>query len=88
MAADRNIEDLQSVSQHVLATTDRMHELESEKRTVEAGSPRFVELSDEIEKLAGELRAVSASESDIAAEIQGTPGLPTIEEADHAAASD
>jgi len=88
MGVDRNIEDLQAVSQHVLSTADQIQELETEKRTVEPGSPRFVELSDQIEKLAGELRAVSASESDIAAEIEGTPGLPTIEEADLAAASD
>lgn len=82
MATDRNIQDLQAVSQHVLTTTDQIQKLELEKRGVEPGSTRFMELSAQIERLAGDVRVVSASETDIAGEVAGEPGLPTIDEAD------
>ena len=82
MAVDRNIQDLQAVSQHVLTTTDQIRKLELEKRAVEPGSARFMELSDQIERLAADVRIVSAAETDIATEVAGEAKLPTIEEAD------
>ena len=82
MAIDQEMQDLQAVSQHVLTATDKIQKLELEKRSVAPGSARFIELSAEIERLADDLRVVSASETDIALEVAGDPNLPTIEQAD------
>ena len=82
MSVDQNIEDLQSVSDHVLAASDQLRKLELEKRDLEPGSKRFMELSERIESLAAEVRVVSASETDLATELAGEPDLPTINEAE------
>ena len=81
MSVDQNIEDLSAVSDHVLAAADLLRQLELEKRGVEPGSARFMELSERIESLAAEVRTVSASETDLAIELSGEPNLPTINEA-------
>ena len=81
MSVDQNIEDLSAVSDHVLAAADLLQKLELEKRGVEPGSTRFMELSERIESLAAEVRTVSASETDLAIELAGEPNLPTINEA-------
>jgi hypothetical protein len=83
VAVDQEIQDLQAVSQHVLTAADKIKKLELEKRSVPPGSPRFIDLSAEIERLAADLGVVSASETDIALEVAGEPDLPTIEQADH-----
>jgi hypothetical protein len=80
--SDAKIEDLQAVSQHVLTAAEQIRALEREKRTVDPGAPRFRELSDEIERLAGDIRSVSHAETGLAHEVAGEPGLPTISEAD------
>ena len=77
-----NLEDLQAVSQHVLACTEQISVLEQEKRLVDPASERFRTLSNEIEALAEEIRAVSRAETDLAQEVAGLPELPTIAEAD------
>jgi hypothetical protein len=77
-----NVEDLQAVSQHVLACTEKIAGLELEKRRVDPGSERFRTLSNDIEALAEEIRRVSAAETDLALDLAGVPGLPTIAEAD------
>ena len=82
MSVDQNIEDLQAVSDHVLATTDQLRKLELEKREVDPGSKRFLELAKRIESLAAEVRVVSASETDLASELNGESNLPTINEAE------
>ena len=82
MDADEKIEDLQAVSQHVLAAAKQLHAFEEEKRTVDPGSPRFRELSDEIERLADDIRSVSHAETGLAQDVAGETGLPTIAEAD------
>ncbi len=76
------IEDLQAVSQHVLATSEAISQLEAEKRGVEPGTPRFQELSDEIERLAEEIRLVSHAETGLAQDVAGMEDLPTVAEAD------
>ncbi len=81
MSTDK-IEDLQAVSQHVLATAEAIRKLEEEKRGVDPGTPRFQELSDEIEQLAEDMRLVSHVETGLARDLAGVPGLPTVEEAD------
>ena len=81
---DLDIEDLQAVSQAVGTDAERIARLEAEKRTVDPGSERFRQLSDEIEAIAVEIRLVSKAESDLADELAGVPGLPTVEEADAA----
>ena len=83
---EADIEDLQAVSDQVIVTADRIKELEEEKRRIDPASLRFRELSDEIEKLATQIRLVSHAESDVAREVAGESGLPTIDEADQAAA--
>jgi hypothetical protein len=80
--ADSDLEDLQAVSQHVLASTERIKALEEEKRTVDPASDRFRTLSDEIEALAEEIRSVSHAETDLARDVAGQPGMPTVAEAD------
>lgn len=82
MSTGTNLEDLQAVSQHVLACTEQIAVLELEKRRVDPASERFRTLSDEIEDLAEEIRSVSAAETGLAREVAGEPGLPTIAEAD------
>jgi hypothetical protein len=81
---DSKLEDLQSVSQHVLTTSRRIEALEEEKRQTDPGSERFRVLSDEIEALAEEMRAVSHAETSLAVSLAGEKGLPTVEEADRA----
>jgi len=82
---ESKVEDLQAVSGHVVESSDRIRQLESEKRTVDPGSARFRELSDTIEALAEDLRRVSAAETDLADDLAGKDGLPTVEEADRRA---
>ncbi len=82
MDGDSTVEDLQAVSQHVLAGAEQIVALEEEKRTVDPGSGRFRELSDEIERLAEEVRAVSRAETGLAVSVAGQDGLPTVAEAD------
>jgi uncharacterized protein (DUF849 family) len=82
MDATSNVEDLQAVSQHVLECAERISVLEEEKRQVDPASERFRTLSDEIEALAEEIRAVSHAETGVALDVAGKPGMPTIAEAD------
>ena len=82
----RQIDELQAISDHVLTELERMRALEQEKRTVDPGSARFRVLSDEIELLAEQLRHVSTAETEVAEELAGEPGLPTIEDASAASA--
>jgi hypothetical protein len=82
------VEDLQAVSQHMLDSTARIEALEAEKRTVDPGSARFRELSDEIEGLAEEMRRVSHAETGLAIELSDVPNLSTVAEADADADAD
>ena len=84
MPIDDRIEDLQTVSQHVLTTARKIAALESEKRTVDPAGARFRALSEEIEALAEHIRRVSAAEDGLANEVAGETGLPTVDEADRA----
>jgi hypothetical protein len=79
---DSELEDLQSVSQHMLTTSRRIEALEEEKRQTDPAGERFRVISEEIEALADEMRAVSHAETSIAASLAGKEGLPTVEEAD------
>jgi len=82
---DEKLEDLQAVSQHVLTSSEKIAELEEAKRALTPGSHEFRELSDRIEALAAEMRVVSHEETNIASQLEGVDGLPTVEEADAAA---
>lgn len=82
MGNDARVEDLQSVSKQILVEVERIESLELEKRRTLPGSVRFQELSDEIERLAEEMRLTSHAETNLAQELQGETGLPTVEEAD------
>jgi hypothetical protein len=81
---EAKLEDLQAVSQHVLASTARINALEAKKRTLEPNSTRFRELSDEIEVLAEEMRQISHAETALAEDLRDEPDLPTVDEADAA----
>jgi hypothetical protein len=62
-----NIEPkLHATSDSLLANLDRLRELELEKRQLPVGSPRLVELADEIEHLAGTVLGGSDLQSDLA----------------------
>ena len=62
-------EDLMSTSAQVSATAELLDALETEKRGLPTGDPRVIELSDEIERLAGELRRQTAIEGDLTREM-------------------
>lgn len=79
---DETLEDLQAVSQHMLGTSTRIQQLEAEKRHVQPNSTRFRELSDEIERLAEEMRRVSHAETNLAKDLSDVPDVPTVGEAD------
>jgi hypothetical protein len=59
-------QQLRSTSDQVLATLDRLHELEVEKRSIPLTDPRFEQLAREIEQLAASLAN--------AAEVQAESG--------------
>lgn len=82
MRKESNVEDLQAVSQHMVASTERIRALEEEKRITDPASERFRALSDEVEGLAEEMRAMSHAETGLAEEVAGQPDLPTVAEAD------
>ena len=82
---EETLEDLQAVSQHMLGSTARIHKLEAEKRNVLPNTARFRELSDEIERLAEEMRRVSHAETDLARDLSDVPEVPTVAEADERA---
>jgi hypothetical protein len=86
MNVESKIEDLQAVSSQVLVDTARIQSLEEEKRSVAPGSRRFLELSDEIERISAEVRMTSHAESDLARELKGEEELPTIAQADEGTA--
>ena len=82
------MQDLQAVSAHVMSGVERIRSLEAEKRTLDPGSAKFRELSDEIERLAAEINQVSRAESNLADSVAGKPDLPTVAEADRAGPAD
>ena len=62
-------EDLMTTSAQVSATAELLDVLETEKRGLRPGDPRVIELSDEIERLAAELRRQTAIEGDLTREM-------------------
>ena len=77
--------ELRSTSDALLASLDRLRELELEKRQTVLESPRLVELSEEIERLAKTVLGASDVQTDLARLAQGLvetgdlPGTQTIE---------
>jgi len=71
-------EDLKTTSAQVSASARQLDALEVAKRELDAGDPRRIELSDEIERLAASLRRQAAIEGDLARELHeaatGEPG--------------
>ena len=62
-------EDLKTTSAQVSASARQLDALETVKRELDAGDPRRIELSDEIERLAASLRRQAAIEGDLAREL-------------------
>ena len=58
--------ELHATSDALLANLDRLRELEMEKRRTPLESPRLVELSDEIERLAATVLGASDVQADLA----------------------
>jgi hypothetical protein len=58
--------ELHATSDVVLATLDRLRKLELEKRDLPVGSPRLVELAEEIERLAATVLGASDTQVDLA----------------------
>ena len=79
---DEKLEDLQAVSQHMLESTERIRQLEAEKRGLDPSSERFRELSDQIEALATEMRLISHAETRLAEALIDVPDVPSVEEAE------
>lgn len=70
--ADELQDDLRTTSAQISATAEHLDALEAQKRSLPAGDPRVIELSDAIERLAASLRRQTAIEGDLSREIQET----------------
>ena len=65
-----NIEtELRNASDALLAALEQLHELELQKRELQPGSERFVELARQIEALSDELLETSRSETVLAGRV-------------------
>ena len=77
-------QDLRNVSDDMLRTLDQIHFLETEKRSEKPGTPRFVKLAKEIEKLAAVVFQQTSTQQSlaVASEEAASEGadIPTIEE--------
>lgn len=62
--------DLRNASDRMLRTLDQLVTLESEKRTLEPGSPRFLRLANEIERLAAAVFAQTHTQRDLGERAQ------------------
>jgi hypothetical protein len=75
-------QELRGTSDSLLRALDRMNDMESEKRLLPTGSSRFVELAQEIERLAVDLlkqtqEQTSLAETTVARAVTGAgPGRP------------
>jgi hypothetical protein len=58
--------ELHATSDAMLVNLDRLRSLELEKRQLPVGSPRLVELAEEIERLAATVLGASDTQSDLA----------------------
>jgi hypothetical protein len=63
-------EDLKTTSAQVSATAELLDSLEATKRELDPTDPRVIELSDEVERLAAQLRRQAAVEGDLTREIR------------------
>lgn len=61
-------QELRSASDELLQRLDRLRELELEKRRLQPGTPRFVAVADEVEKLAASLLTKSAEQEHLGEE--------------------
>lgn len=68
-------EDLRTTSEQVSATAEHLDKLEAVKRGLSPDDPRVIELSDEIERLAGRLRRQTAIEGDLTRAIQDSTSV-------------
>jgi hypothetical protein len=66
-------EDLQTTSDHVALTAQRIKSLEAEKRSLAADDPRFLELSKQIGELADGLAQQTSVETELARGLQQQP---------------
>jgi hypothetical protein len=77
-------QDLRSVSDEMLRTLEQLQRLESEKRAASPGTPRFVNLANEIEKLAALVFTQTTAQQSLAEEshaaVQAGVDLAPIEE--------
>ena len=65
-------EDLKTTSAQVSATAERLDALEATKRGLNPSDPRVIELSNEVERLAAQLRRQAAVEGDLSRELRDT----------------
>jgi hypothetical protein len=61
-------QDLRAASDRVMRTLERLQELETEKRTIDPGTPRFRKLAREVERLAASVFAHSHVQQQLAEE--------------------
>ena len=59
-------QDLRTVSDDMMSTLDQLQKLESEKRAENPGSPRFVRLAREIERLAAVVFSQTSAQQSLA----------------------
>jgi hypothetical protein len=71
--------DLHATSDAMLANLERLRALELEKRNLPIGSPRLVELAEEIERLAATVLGASDTQSDLAKEAAKEARAGTID---------
>jgi hypothetical protein len=77
-------QDLRNVSDDMLRTLDQLQLLETEKRSESPGTPRFVKLAKEIDKLAAVVFLQTSAQQSLAVASQEAAregaDIPTIEE--------
>lgn len=66
--------ELRTVSDRLLTALDRLYELETEKRQVEAGSRRFVELAEQVERLTHAVLSTTQRQETLARASEYTVG--------------
>jgi len=62
-------QDLRAASDTVMNTLERLHELESEKRGLAPGTPRFRKIAREVERLSASVFAYSHVQHNLAEEV-------------------
>jgi len=66
------LDDVRATSDALLAHTERIHDLEIEKRSLDPHGPRYQELSLQIEDLGTRIATMTSIEREVAEPLEGS----------------